>query len=137
MSAGGVVYRRHDAAVDVALIRVGAGSRWQLPKGLVDDGEAPAATAVREVREEVGVDARVIAPLDDVEYWYVGSEGGERVRYHKRVHFFLLEYQRGDPADHDHEVEEARWVPLADAETMLAFANEQRVLHRAKALLEA
>ena len=135
-SAGGVVFRRRDATVEIALIRVGEKSRWQLPKGIVDDGESAEATAVREVREEAGVDAELIAPIEAVEYWYVGTEhSGERVRFHKFVHFFLLEYRSGDVGDHDREVEEARWVPLGEAETMLSFASERKVLARARELL--
>jgi len=135
-SAGGVVFRRRDERVEVALIRVGDKSRWQLPKGIVDEGESPEVTAVREVREEAGVDAELIAPIEAVEYWYVGTEhGGERVRFHKFVHFFLLEYRSGDVRDHDREVEEARWVPLGEAEAMLSFASERKVLARARELL--
>jgi 8-oxo-dGTP pyrophosphatase MutT (NUDIX family) len=138
VSAGGVVYRRASAkGIEVAIVRVGPKNRWQIPKGLVEEGESAEATAVREVREEAGVEGELIAPLDAIEYWYVGSErGAERVRFHKRVHFFLLEYRSGDVADHDHEVSEARWVPLGDAEHMLAFASEQKVMARARELLK-
>lgn len=140
VSAGGVVYRRSagTAAVDVALVRVGPKNRWQLPKGLVENGESPETTAVREAREEAGVESELIAPLDTIEYWYVGTEqGGERVRFHKRVHFFLLEYRAGDVRDHDFEVSEARWVPVAQAEQMLAFGNERGVMARAHELLRS
>ena len=135
ISSGGVVFRRDARGAEVALISVGPQHRWQLPKGLVDPGESPEQTAVREVREEAGVDAALIAPLERVEYWYQSTERGTRVRFHKFVHFFLLEYFAGDVADHDHEVNEARWVPVADAATMLAFASERRVLERARELL--
>ena len=140
ISAGGVVYRRDAgrAAIAVALICVGAKRRWQLPKGIVDQGESAETTAVREVREEAGVDATLVAPLETIEYWYVGTERtGERVRFHKFVHFFLLEYQAGDVEDHDAEVEEARWIPLADADGVLAFASERKILKQAAELLAA
>jgi 8-oxo-dGTP pyrophosphatase MutT (NUDIX family) len=137
VSAGGVIYRRAaDGHVDVALVRVGPKNRWQLPKGLVEKGESPENTAIREVREEAGVEGALIAPLEPIEYWYVGAyDGGERVRFHKRVHFYLLEYVRGDVRDHDHEVSEARWVPLENAEEMLAFGSEQKIAARARELL--
>jgi len=138
VSAGGVVYRRAAGAVEVALVRVGPKGRWQLPKGIVDEGEKPEETAVREVREEAGVDARIAAPLDTIEYWYVGNEReGRRVRFHKFVHLFLLEYAAGDVADHDHEVDEARWVPLEEAAGMLAFDSERKALSQAAALIDA
>jgi 8-oxo-dGTP pyrophosphatase MutT (NUDIX family) len=136
VSAGGVVYRRAAGGLEVALIRVGPKQRWQLPKGIVDEGEEPEGTAVREVREEAGVEARIVAPLEVIEYWYVGSERNrERVRFHKFVHLFLLKYEQGDVTDHDHEVDEARWVPIAEAEAMLSFESERKAMNQAAALL--
>lgn len=133
VSAGGVVIRGEGEAAEVVLISVGPQRRWQLPKGLVESGEPPEQTAAREVREEAGVEADLITPIDVIEYWYVATRG-ERVRYHKRVHFFLFCYRTGDVADHDHEVHEARWVPAAEAAEHLAFANERRVLEKSLAI---
>lgn len=138
VSAGGVLYRRGAGAgaTEVALVCVGPKNRWQLPKGLIEEGESAEVTAVREVREEAGVDGELIAPLDTIEYWYVGTHTtGERVRFHKRVHFFLLEYRGGDVRDHDSEVAESRWVALGDAEQMLAFDSERKVMAHARELL--
>jgi 8-oxo-dGTP pyrophosphatase MutT (NUDIX family) len=134
VSAGGVVVRRVDGRPEVALICVGPQRRWQLPKGLVEADEAPEAAATREVREEAGLQAELVASVEASEYWYVGTRGGERVCYHKRVHFYLFRYQSGDVADHDHEVVEARWVPAAEAAEMLAFANERKVVEMAVAM---
>ena len=140
VSAGGVAYR--DLAgleqPEVALVRVGPKNRWQLPKGLVDAGESPELTAIREVREETGIDTRLIAPLEVIEYWYVGDDrDGQRVRFHKFVHFYLLEYVGGDVNEHDYEVEESRWVAVDVAEGMLAFSSEQRVMAQARQLLDS
>jgi 8-oxo-dGTP pyrophosphatase MutT (NUDIX family) len=140
VSAGGVVYRRvgDGKLIDVALVLVGPKGRWQLPKGIVDAGESAESTAVREVREEAGVEADLISPLETIEYWYVGNDSrGERVRFHKRVHFFLLEYRDGDVADHDDEVEDARWVSLEDGKEMLAFESERKVLRQAEERLQS
>jgi 8-oxo-dGTP pyrophosphatase MutT (NUDIX family) len=136
-SAGGVVAReRGGGGWEVALICVGAKRRWQLPKGIVEEGEPPESAALRETREEAGVEADLVAPLETVEYWYVGSErGGGRVRFHKRVHFYLMAYRAGDVGDHDHEVLEARWVEIAEAARMLAFPSERKVLRQAAELL--
>jgi 8-oxo-dGTP pyrophosphatase MutT (NUDIX family) len=121
----------------VALVCAGAQRRWQLPKGIVEPDEAPEAAALREVREEAGVDATLVAPLDTIEFWYVGDHEGARVRFRKRVHFFLMRYRAGDVADHDHEVHEARWFPLDEAERALAFRNERDVVAKARATLAA
>ena len=135
-SSGGVVYRRNESGqVEIAIISVGPQRRWQLPKGLVDPGEKPEATAVREAREEAGVDTRVAAHIETIEYWYAGLERGIRVRFHKHVHFYLLEYVSGDTSDHDAEVNEARWVPIDEAAGQLAFEGERRVVERAKEML--
>jgi 8-oxo-dGTP pyrophosphatase MutT (NUDIX family) len=136
-SAGGVVYRGAGDRVEVVIVGVGPNNRWQLPKGLVDKDERPEITAVREAREEGGVTSEVVAHIETVEYWYAGLENGIRVRFHKRVHFFLLRYVSGDTKDHDWEVNEARWVPIEDAAAQLAFDNEKRVMQRAAELISA
>jgi 8-oxo-dGTP pyrophosphatase MutT (NUDIX family) len=135
VSAGGVVFRRDDDRIDVVIVSVGGNKRWQLPKGLVEKDEKPEIAAVREAREEGGTDSEVVEHIETVEYWYAGLDGGERVRFHKRVHFYLLRYLSGDTANHDWEVNEARWVPIGDAPSQLAFDNERRVVERARELI--
>ena len=134
-SAGGVVMRRGASGLEVALISVGSPPRWQLPKGLIDSGESAEAAALREVREEAGVSARIDRLVEMVEYWYQSSRGGERIRYHKFVHFFLMWYESGDVADHDHEVNEARWFPAAEAPKALAFRSERAIVEKAAAIV--
>ncbi len=135
VSAGGVVFRRGEGSVEVVIVSVGGQNRWQLPKGLVDEGENPENTAVREAREEAGVSSEIVQSIETIEYWYAGLDKGIRVRFHKRVHFYLLRYLSGDTNDHDSEVNEARWVPIEDATSQLAFDNERRVMERARELL--
>jgi 8-oxo-dGTP diphosphatase len=137
VSAGGVAFRRAGGAIEIAVIRPLATQRWQLPKGLVDPGESPEATAVREVREEAGVDGEIVAPIEEIQYWYVGTDrDGVRVRFHKSVHFYLIAVRSGDVSRHDREVEEARWATVDDALELLAFANERRVVKRAAEMIE-
>jgi 8-oxo-dGTP diphosphatase len=135
VSAGGVVFRGEKGSIEVVIVAVGGQNRWQLPKGLVEDGEKPEITAVREAREEAGVDSEVVQHLDTIEYWFAGIDRGERVRFHKHVHFYLLRYVAGDTRDHDWEVNEARWVPLDDATRQLTFDTERGVMERAAKLL--
>ncbi len=104
--------------------------RWQLPKGTIDAGESPEMAAVREVHEEGGVSAEIIADLGPIRFWY--RMAGRQ--YVKTVDFFLMRYMSGDPADHDHEVQEARWFPLEDVD-LLAFRDERAVVTRARDLL--
>jgi 8-oxo-dGTP diphosphatase len=135
VSAGGVVFRGARGSMEVVIVSVGGQSRWQLPKGLVDKGESPEIAAVREAREEAGVASEVVQPIETIEYWYAGLDNGIRVRFHKRVHFYLLRYVSGDTKDHDWEVNEARWVPIEDATSQLAFDNERRVMESARELI--
>jgi ADP-ribose pyrophosphatase len=134
VSAGGVVYRKRAAGVEVAIIKVGPVVRWQLPKGIVDEGETPEQAAIREVREETGLNAKIESNLETIEYWYVSSGKTGKVRYHKFVHFYLMKYRSGKTDDHDHEVLEARWVPIADAIRMLSFKSERELVEKAKEL---
>lgn len=135
VSAGGVVFRGEKGSIEVVIVAVGGQNRWQLPKGLVDAGENPEIAAVREAREEGGVSSEVVQLIETIEYWYAGLDNGIRVRFHKRVHFYLLRYISGDTKEHDWEVNEARWVPIDDATSQLAFDNERRVMEQARDLI--
>jgi len=98
-----------------------------LPKGHPEDGESPGEAALREVREEAGVVARLVEPLGDVRYWY--TREGRRIA--KVVSFFLLDYVSGEVDDHDLEVEHARWMPLEQAASELTYAGERDMAARA------
>jgi 8-oxo-dGTP pyrophosphatase MutT (NUDIX family) len=135
VSAGGVVYRKKAVGVEVAIIKVGPVVRWQLPKGIVDEGETPEQAAVREVREETGLNAKIQSTMETIEYWYVSGGKTGKVRYHKFVHFYLMKYLSGKTDDHDNEVVEARWVPIVDAIRMLSFKSERELVEKAKELI--
>jgi periplasmic divalent cation tolerance protein len=135
VSAGGVVYRRQNRGLEVALIH--AHGRWALPKGHVEAGESAEQAALREVREETGLEGRVTRKLGEIRYSYREKRAGrqEGLKINKRVHFYLLRYLRGDVRDHDHEVDEARWFPIEEALRTLRFATERKMVNRAKAAL--
>jgi len=127
-SAGGVVVRGNECVVIVPKRRAADGSRvLALPKGHPDAGEGPIEAALREVREEAGVDTVMLEKLGDVNYWY--QRKGSRIP--KQVAFYLLEYRSGDPADHDKEVVEARWMELARAAEELTYEGEREMVRRA------
>jgi len=136
ISSGGVAFRWSNSKPEIAIVSVKPKLRWQLPKGIVDPGESPQVTAVREVREEAGVETELIRLIETIEYWYRSVKYGKPVRYHKFVHFYLLEYKSGDVADHDHEVEESRWVSIDEALQMLAFKGERDVVEKARELIK-
>ena len=127
-SAGGVVVRDSECVVIVPSRRAADGRKvLALPKGHPDLGESPQAAALREVREEAGIESRVLGALGDVRYWY--QRDGRRIA--KVVRFFLLEYLAGELDDHDHEVEHAEWMPLEDAARELTYRGEREMAARA------
>jgi 8-oxo-dGTP pyrophosphatase MutT (NUDIX family) len=123
-SYGGVAIRGDDV-----LVITPAGRRriTALPKGGPHSGETAEETAGREVREETGVSVAVREPLGDVSYVY--RRDGRRIR--KTVHFFLCDFVSGSTADHDHEVDDARWIPLREALTALTYPGERELIERA------
>lgn len=132
-SAGGLVVDR--GRTHAALIgRLNRHGRllWSLPKGHIEDGETVEDTAVREVREETGIVARVIRPLGSIDYWFVA----ERRRIHKTVHHFLLEAHGGELSDDDVEVTEVAWVPLDELDSRLAYTDERKLVRKARELFE-
>jgi 8-oxo-dGTP pyrophosphatase MutT (NUDIX family) len=133
-SAGGVVFNaEREIVVIVPTRRAADGSRvLALPKGHPDGDESAAQAALREVREEAGVDAEVVESLGEVRYWY--QRGGRRIS--KAVEFFLLRYVSGDVADHDHEVEAARWIPAEEAAGKLTYDGERQMVRRALSRLD-
>jgi len=121
-SAGGLVIRNLRGRPFVAVVRV-RDKILALPKGHPEKGESTQDAALREVREETGLEASPVEKLGDIRYWY--ARDGDRVL--KIVSFFLLHYRSGRLDDHDHEVEEALWIPLEEAPARLAYRSEKEI----------
>ncbi|HTW89727.1 MAG TPA: NUDIX hydrolase [Candidatus Binataceae bacterium] len=140
LSAGGLVWRRGPGGtVQVILVRPTGRDAWVLPKGHVESGETIAQTAIREVREETGVKAKVSEPLGEVAYVFSQREreSQKAATIFKRVQFYLMEYEGGALADHDDEIAEAQWVDLEESVHLLTYDNERELVARARVLLRA
>jgi 8-oxo-dGTP pyrophosphatase MutT (NUDIX family) len=134
-SAGGIVSRRDGGRVEIVIGRRRRDRdivTWTLPKGTPDPGETTEETALREVREETGLDVRITAPFDSIHYTFV--QGGTRI--HKTVHYFLMEPTGGDLGRHDHEFDDVRWIGLHDANGILTFPTERALVDKAIPALE-
>lgn len=133
-SAGGIVVRSQGGEPQLV---VGSRRRdrnivtWTLPKGTPNAGETREQTATREVAEETGLEVRITAPFDTIQYTFV-QRG---VRIHKTVVYFLMESTGGDLDRHDHEFEAVRWVSFAEAQRLLTFETERALVARAAEVL--
>ena len=123
--------------MDVALISTRGGKRWGLPKGLQEDCETLAKTAHREVKEETGLEGRIIEKLGSIDYFYrfTGERGSRKV--FKLVWFFLMQYQSGNTEDHDGEVDECRWFEIDEAISLLKFEDERGIVEKAKEYIKS
>jgi 8-oxo-dGTP pyrophosphatase MutT (NUDIX family) len=154
ISSGGVVVRYRDGEWWVAVIeppqepespastgKGGVGKRiLALPKGLVDAGEKPVETALREVHEETGIHAEIVTKLADIKYVYTRTWAGNE-RVFKIVSFYLMRYRSGRINDVSEamriEVAEALWIKLKEAPRLLAYKGEKQMAKKAMEYLDA
>ncbi len=135
-SAGGIVLKREEGkAVEVLVSQHSQHHGWVFPKGLIGDqikGESREETAVREVEEETGVVAKIVAPLSPVTYWYMMS--GEKRK--KSVYYYLMEYLSGDITKHDDEMEAVEWLPVEKVADRLTYPSDKEVWVEAQKLIK-
>jgi 8-oxo-dGTP pyrophosphatase MutT (NUDIX family) len=132
-SAGGVVHRSIEGVTQVLLVHRRSPVLWALPKGTPDAGETLEETAIRETREETGIDVAIEASLGSIRYFFVRGT----TRFHKTVHFFLMRPIGGAIELHDDEFDEVRWAPVEEALALMNHATERSVVERALAMLES
>lgn len=129
-SAGGVVYRKRDKKAEVVLLTRGGGKIFCLPKGKIERSEIPQEAALREVKEETGLNGTIKKELGKIKYWFYSEE--DKARVHKTVTFFLIKYGSGDTSDHDTDAEEARWLPIDQALKIMTYPSERQMVEKAR-----
>lgn len=117
---------RDGQVIVIVPARRGSGDVLALPKGHPDGDESPLEAAVREVHEETGVEAEPIEKLGEIEYTYERRRGP----VDKKVAFWLFEYRSGE-LNPDHEIADARWMPLEEAARSLTYEGEREMVRRA------
>jgi 8-oxo-dGTP pyrophosphatase MutT (NUDIX family) len=126
-----VVHRTVDGEIEILIVHRRAPVLWALPKGTPDSGETIEETALRETREETGIEVEIEAPISAIRYFFVRGT----TRFHKTVHFFLMRPVGGAIELHDGEFDEVRWAPVGEALALMNHATERSVVERAVALL--
>jgi 8-oxo-dGTP pyrophosphatase MutT (NUDIX family) len=132
-SSGGAVIQIRDGVPFVAMIATRQSTRWGLPKGAVARGETSEQAALREVREETGLIADIVRPLDTIEYYFRAGESLVR----KRVDFYLMLYAGGTLTPQLSEVDDAQWFPLSEAVGKASFESERKLLEDAMGEMES
>ena len=128
VSAGGLVYGVSDGEMEVVVCGRKTPRVWALPKGTPDPGESLEQTALREVREETGLEVEAKRFIDKIDYWFVRPNDGARC--HKTVFYYLMTASGGDLAMHDHEFDEVRWMSASQACETMAYPNEVEIVKK-------
>lgn len=133
-SAGGIVCKKENKKIWTLLCRHSQHHGWVFPKGLIGDNvenESKEQTAVREVKEETGADAKIIRPLNPATFWYVRQDA----KIKKTVYYYLMEYLGGDITVHDHEMDAVEWLPIDMVEQKLTYKSDKKVWQEAKTII--
>jgi 8-oxo-dGTP diphosphatase len=149
-SAGGVVYRKRGKEAEIILLTRGQGKISCLPKGKLEKSETTQRAALREVREETGLNGIIEKRLGKIKYCFYAEDdkpralGGKynvpapeeegKARILKTVTFFLIKYESGDTANHDTDAEEVRWLPVGEALKIMSYPSEREIVKKAKKL---
>lgn len=140
-SAGGVVYK-FDNELMILVCQHSYHHGWVFPKGLIGDREEIAnegkeETAIREVKEETGVDAEIEKPLSPVSYFYTWDEGDKKEQIRKTVYYFLMKETGGDISVHDDEMENVEWIRAEEVEKRLTYPSDKKIWKEARELINS
>lgn len=130
-SAGGVVFKKEQGQLYILVAQHAGHHGWVFPKGLIGDtvkDEGKEQTALREVKEETGVEGKILKPLTPVTFWYVW----EKEKHKKTVYYYIMEYMSGDITDHDWEMERVEWLSLEKVEERLTYDADKKVWREAR-----
>lgn len=127
-----MIYRSGPAGTEIVLAHRRSPTVWALPKGTPADDETLEETALRETREETGLEVTVEAPIDAIHYHFVRGS----IRFRKTVHFYLMRTTGGDLQLHDREFDDVSWLPIAEAIELLTYPTERTVVERAAELID-
>lgn len=130
-SAGGIVYKKEGPTTLILVCQHSQHHGWVFPKGFIGDkiqGETKENTALREVKEETGIEGKILKTLTPSEYWYQ-MDG---IKRKKTVYYFLMNYVRGDTHDHDLEMENVEWLPMEKVAERLTYESDKKVWEEAK-----
>ncbi len=133
-SAGGIVYKKEKGKAYILVSQHSGHHGWVFPKGKIGDhveSEVKEETALREVKEETGVEGKILMSVEPVTYFYKWE--GEQIK--KTVYYFLMEYISGNIADHDWEMENVEWLPIEEVEKRLSYLSDKKVWKEAKELI--
>jgi len=133
ISAGGVIYKDEGAGIKIALIALKNKQIWALPKGKLERGESPDEAALREVKEETGLEGEIKSKIGDIAYEYYSKE--RDTRYSKTVTFYLMRNIGESSRRHDWEVDDCQWFPIDEALKVMSYKSEREMVERAKAVL--
>lgn len=133
-SAGGIVYKKTNNSLLILVAQHSQHHGWVFPKGLIGDkiqGENKEDTALREVKEETGIEGKILQHLDPIQFWYVFN--GEKIK--KTVYYYLMGYVSGDTSDHDFEMENVEWISIGEVENRLTYKSDKKVFEQAKPII--
>ena len=132
-SSGGVVYRRTETGYEFVAVQRARHGDWSLPKGHIEKGESKEEAALREVKEETGIEARIVSDLQEVVYFYKRPKQGLT---RKSVYYYLMEALTDDLGGPNWEVSESRWVLMSEADGLLSYANDKKTVQQALKALD-